>query len=139
MSRRLQPAEAEIRTLVEHWAAAVRLKNRRGILADHDADLLLFDVPPPLQQRGLDAYWRSWQAFFPWLDENGVFDVHELSITAGDDVAFCHALIRCVRGDSAPTIRLTIGLRKTHGRWTVTHEHHSEPAVNNPGLPWTTT
>ena len=29
-----------------------------------------------------------------------------------DEVAFGHALIRCIRGDSAPTIRLTIGLRK---------------------------
>jgi ketosteroid isomerase-like protein len=26
--------------------------------------------------------------------------------------------------------RLTIGLRKIDGRWTITHEHHSVPALD---------
>jgi ketosteroid isomerase-like protein len=26
--------------------------------------------------------------------------------------------------------RLTIGLAKTDGRWTITHEHHSIPAAS---------
>ena len=48
----------------------------------------------------------------------------------GGDVAFAYALLRCDspegRADNPPQLlRLTIGLRKENGRWTVLHEHHS--------------
>jgi ketosteroid isomerase-like protein len=46
-----QPAsndEAEIRTLIERWAKAVREENRAAIRAEHDPGILMFDVPPPL-------------------------------------------------------------------------------------------
>jgi ketosteroid isomerase-like protein len=29
--------------------------------------------------------------------------------------------------DSAPRLRLTIGLRKVDGAWKIAHEHHSFP------------
>jgi ketosteroid isomerase-like protein len=55
-----------------------------------------------------------------------------LEITAGSDVAFAHALLRCgkpeeLRKDPTNRLRLTIGLRKDGGRWLVAHEHHSFP------------
>lgn len=64
---------------------------------------------------------------------SGVFEISELNITAGDDVAFATALIRCAgteaNGDKVELgVRLTIGVGKISGRWTVTHEHHSVPA-----------
>jgi ketosteroid isomerase-like protein len=51
-------------------------------------------------------------------------------VTAGDEVAFAHTLLRCGTPDELAKepgrrLRLTIGLRKQHGRWVVTHEHHS--------------
>src|SRR5262245_58870546 len=52
--------EAEIRALIERWAEAVRKHDRKGILADHDPDIVMFDVPPPLQLRGEDDYNGSW-------------------------------------------------------------------------------
>jgi ketosteroid isomerase-like protein len=48
--------EAEIRTLIERWAKAVREENRAAIRLDHDSDILMFDVPPPFLSQGLDAY-----------------------------------------------------------------------------------
>src|SRR5437867_2683312 len=48
--------EREIRELIDQWAKAVRNENRDGIRADHDSEILMFDVPPPLFSRGLDAY-----------------------------------------------------------------------------------
>jgi ketosteroid isomerase-like protein len=39
---------------------------------------------------GGDAYRKSWEQFFPWFGDSGVFEISELSITVGDDVAFCH-------------------------------------------------
>ena len=44
--------EADILALIQRWAAAVRNHDRKGILADHDPDIVMFDVPPPLQSKG---------------------------------------------------------------------------------------
>ena len=65
-------------------------------------------------------------------DAGAVFEIVELDITAGTDVAFAHALLRCDTAAGLASkpdnrLRLTIGLRKIGGRWTVTHEHHSFP------------
>jgi ketosteroid isomerase-like protein len=48
--------EAEIRDLVESWARAVRTKNLDRIIANHSPEILMFDVPPPAQSKGIDAY-----------------------------------------------------------------------------------
>jgi ketosteroid isomerase-like protein len=131
-SRRLTDAGV-IRDVVERWALAVRSKNLPGVVAHHSADMLMFDVTPPIQWRGRQAYRRTWGPFFSWLHDSGLFDLRELRITAGQDVAFATALIRCggreadgrsIRLD----VRLTLGLRKRRGQWTIAHEHHSVPA-----------
>jgi ketosteroid isomerase-like protein len=87
--------EAEIRDLVESWARAVRTKNLDGIMANHSPEILMFDVPPPAQSKGIDAYKKTWDVFFAWFQDSGVFDIKELNITAGDYVAFGTALMRC--------------------------------------------
>jgi len=126
--------EFAIRDLVEKWASAVRSKNLRGILANHAPDILMFDVPPPIQSKGIEAYGKTWELFFSWYQDSGVFDIDELNITAGNDVAFVTALMRCAgteaNGDQTELeFRLTMGLRKVDGRWIIEHEHHSIPAT----------
>jgi ketosteroid isomerase-like protein len=61
-----------------------------------------------------------------------VFEIESLDVTAGAEVAFAYALLRCgtpadFARDPEQRLRLTIGLRKTGGRWIVAHEHHSFP------------
>jgi uncharacterized protein (TIGR02246 family) len=124
-----------IRNVVESWAAAVRRKDFAGILQDHSSDIVMFDVPPPFQSRGIEAYGKSWDLFFSWSSDPIPFDIIEMRITAGKDVAFVVATMRCAEpGPSGEQksldFRLTIGLRKIDERWTITHEHHSIPAVN---------
>jgi len=126
--------EFAIRDLVEKWASAVRSKNLPGILANHAPDILMFDVPPPIQSKGIEAYRKTWELFFSWYQDSGVFDIDELNITAGNDVAFVTALMRCAgteaNGDQTELeFRLTMGLRKVDGRWIIEHEHHSIPAT----------
>ena len=125
--------EAEIRRVIENWATAVRAQDLKGILANHSADILMFDVPPPLESRGIEAYRKTWDTFFSWSQDSGVFDIREMHITAGDEVAFVAALMRCAgteaNGEKTELLfRLTVGLRKIHDQWTVLHEHHSIPA-----------
>jgi ketosteroid isomerase-like protein len=60
------------------------------------------------------------------------YDVHDLDIPAGDDVAFCHSLYR-VSGTMkngqqvGMWVRAALCLRKLDGAWKVTHEHNSAP------------
>jgi uncharacterized protein (TIGR02246 family) len=126
--------EAAIRQLIEDWAVAVRRKDLDGIVLNHSPDFLMFDVPPPLQSKGIEAYKQTWDLFFTWSREPVVFDICEMSITAGTNVAFVAAIMRCSGTESnGPPVelnfRLTIGLRKFDNQWTFMHEHHSVPAT----------
>ena len=125
--------EAVIRELVENWTRAVRTKDLDGVLANHSMDILMFDVPPPMQSRGIEAYTKTWDLFFSWSDDPVVFDIKDIDIIAGTDVAFVAALMRCAGTEKDGErieleFRLTVGLRKIDGQWTVLHEHHSIPA-----------
>ena len=123
--------ENRIRELIERWARAVHEGDLPRVLADHADDIVMFDVPPPEDGvRGLDEYTETWPPFFQWQVSGALFEIVRLDVTAGDDVAFAHALLRCGTPDgleSDPTrrLRLSIGLRKEGGRWVVAHEHHS--------------
>ena len=126
-------SESEIRALIERWATAVHAGDLETVLADHTDDIQMFDVPPPNELRGIDAYRKTWPPFFEWQRREAVFEIVSLDVTAGDDVAFATALLRCgteeeLRKDPDNRLRLTIGLRKEGGRWVVSHEHHSFPA-----------
>jgi uncharacterized protein (TIGR02246 family) len=126
-------SEKAIRALIERWATAVHAGDLEGVLADHSEDIQMFDVPPPNEVRGIEAYRETWPPFFEWQKRGAVFEIVSLQVTAGDDVAFATALLRCgtqdeLREDPENRLRLTVGLRKEVGRWVVSHEHHSFPA-----------
>ncbi len=126
--------EAELRELIARWSKAVREENFDGILADHDPDVLMFDVPPPFLSRGLEAYLATWRTFFACQAKPVEFDFHDVEITAGTDVAFATAIGRCGDLSSGKKVdlefRLTMGFRKQDGGWRVVHEHHSIPATD---------
>ena len=114
--------ETEIRNIIETWAAAVRAGDLKGILANHTDDILMYDVPEPLFSRGMDAYRETWELFFKYSKGGpGSFDIVELTVIAGDSVAFATAILEIV----GTRLRLTVGLRKKGGRWLIAHEHHS--------------
>ena len=127
--------QVAVRTLIEAWAAAVRRRDYEGILENHTTDFLMFDVPPPFQSRGLEAYRKTWDLFFSCMGDPVRFDIQEMQVTAGTDVAFAVARMGCTEPGANGTrkdleFRLTIGLRKIDGRWQITHEHHSVPALD---------
>ena len=127
--------EAAVRGVIESWTSAVRRRDIEGILKNHSPDIVMFDVPPPFQSRGIEAYRKTWDLFFSWTREPIPFDVTDMSVTAGNDVAFVVAAMACAEpgSDGKPkplAFRLTIGLRKIRGQWTIMHEHHSVPAVD---------
>lgn len=131
--------EEEIRTLITEWARAVHAGEMDTVLRQHADDIVMFDVPPPEGGvRGLVAYRETWPPFFDWQRSDGSFEIVELDVTAGADVAFAWALLRCDSSENRREhpdrrLRLTLGLRKEGDEWVVAHEHHSFPDRSAPG------
>lgn len=129
MTQLSRTADSEIKALIEAWSDAVRRHDYAGVLAHHGQDIVMFDVPPPFQSRGLDEYRKTWDLFFRYHKPSYAFDIEDIAITAGNDVAFAVAVMRCGAPDTTFQFRLTIGLRKIDGDWRITHEHHSVPST----------
>jgi uncharacterized protein (TIGR02246 family) len=124
--------EARIRALINDWAEAVRAKDVDAAVSHYAADMVAFDLAPPLEYAGVDALRKSLEAWFSTFRGPVGYEVRDLSITTGDDVAFCRSLNRIsgTRTDGEETdlwVRATVGLRKIDGEWKVTHEHASVP------------
>src|SRR5918996_212194 len=115
-------AEAEIRAQVDSWLQAVLAMDIAGIVSHYAPDILAFDAVSQLQFKGVDAYRQHWQACLAMCRPGTmIFEMHDLNIVAGDDVAFVTALTRCggtgENGEEkAGWMRMTVGYRKTHGQ-----------------------
>src|SRR5688572_25337165 len=125
-------AAAEVRKELEEVAQALRDKDIEALMVHYAADTVVFDLRPPPRIESADAYRRNFEAWFASVDGPIEYDVHELAITAQDDVAFCHSLChvtstRTGGGTADYWVRVSSGLRKQNGRWLITHEHISMP------------
>lgn len=120
---------AAVRRVFDRWADAVQRCDLDRVVANHPPDVLMFDVPEPGHIKGMKAYRESWEEFFPFIADGGVFEITELEITAGSDVAFSHCVVNCGGSpDKTFPVRLTLGYRKVDGQWMIAHEHHSVAA-----------
>jgi ketosteroid isomerase-like protein len=124
--------EAQIRKLIDDQVTAVREKDVDGSTSNYAPNILSFDVVNPLQKTGLEARKkRAAEWFSTFLGPIG-YELRDLRITAGDDVAFCHSLNRVngtLKGGGVLDMwwRATVCYRKIGGKWMVTHEHNSVP------------
>lgn len=126
-------AEAEIRELVDHWRKAVLAMDTDAIVSHYAPDILAFDAVSQLQFKGVEAYRKHWETCLSMCPAGTmIFEIHDLNIAAGNDVAFATALNRCggtgENGEEkAGWMRMTACYRKTNGKWMVVHEHFSAP------------
>ncbi|MBA3277870.1 MAG: nuclear transport factor 2 family protein [Geodermatophilaceae bacterium] len=126
--------EAQIRQLITAKETLMRTRDANGLVSRYAPEIVQYDLAPPLQHSGpavLDPSGvRGWFATFDGpLD----YEVRDLAVTAGEDVAFCTSLERLTAtplGSSESFtlwVRTTVGLRKFDGTWRITHEHSSTP------------
>lgn len=129
--------EAQIRQVIALWTKALRAKDIDGLMSQYAPDMLLFDLAPPLAYRGADAYRKNWEEWLPTFQGPVGYEIRDLSITAGDDVAFSHSLNRIsgkrTNGEETDVwVRATFGFRKISGEWMIAHEHLSVPYEMEP-------
>ena len=123
--------DAAVRRVIGDWYRAIVRCDLEGVVAAHTDDIVMFDVPPPERgARGLTDYQATWPPFFEWLSSGASFEIDELEVAAGDDVAFAWAILRCgseaeFRERPDRRLRLTLGLRRLDTGWVIEHEHHS--------------
>jgi len=124
--------EEQIRTLLKQWANATRLDKRDEVLSNHAEDVVIYDVLSPMKYEGAEAYKKSWDEWQPETTELRMFDLHNFTITAADDIAFAYGFIHC--GGSLPDgkkfedwVRATFCLSKQSGKWLIVHQHISKP------------
>lgn len=133
--------EAQIRDLLDRMVAGYRAKDAARIVADVAPDAMNYSLAPPLRFRrgdlvdiggGRKADMTSAEGVQTWLDGFGdrpfEFEIRDLEVAAGGDVGYAYGLARMGSvGTFSLWFRITLGLRRTGGRWQITHFHESVP------------
>lgn len=124
--------EAEIKRVIEEWVEALRARNIDGVMSIYAPELVSFDLVPPLQYVGADAYRKHWLEEWSSLQSPMGYEIHDLFITVGDDMAFTRSLNRSsatldTRQEIGFWVRWTTCFRKINGKWLIVHMHASVP------------
>ncbi|MVU75910.1 DUF4440 domain-containing protein [Nocardia sp. ET3-3] len=125
-------ASNDIRRLIDGVIEALHAKDLDAVRRAYTADVVSFDVEPPLQHVGIDAKLENWARAFTFLETLN-YEVRDLTLTIGDDIAFGHAFARLTgtaqNGVSFPGmwVRVTYGLRRIDDTWLIAHDQVSVP------------
>ncbi len=124
--------EGQIRKLMDDRVNAVRSRDVNAAISNLAPDILSFDVVNPLQHCGSVASRKRAEEWFSSFQGPIGYEIRDLSITAGGDVAFSHGLshVSATSTDGGQLDmwwRTTVCFRKIDGKWMVTHEHNSVP------------
>ena len=131
---------AAIQALEDRFAAAVRAKDLDAIMKVYapGSDLFVFDVVPPRQYVGADAYRKDWKGFLDTFKGPVKFTLSDLSIDAAGKMAYSHSAQHITgtdtKGKAVDFIaRVTDVYRKMGGDWRIVHEHVSVPVNMDTG------
>jgi uncharacterized protein (TIGR02246 family) len=128
-----ESGEARIRALIEERNRAIRAKDVAAALSIYAPDVRSYDLIDPLRHDGREAIRTRLESWLSQFREGPIgFEMRDLVVTAGGDVAFCHGLNHVDATTTEGQVidmwwRATSCFRKLDGRWMVTHEHSSVP------------
>lgn len=124
----------DIKALESRFAAAVKAKDVNAIMAVYvpDQSLVVFDIVPPRQYVGAEAYRKDWEALLGMFPGPLEFSISDLDVTVGGNVAFGHSIQALSLTDKngkklEMNGRVTDGYKKVNGQWLIAHEHVSVP------------
>jgi uncharacterized protein (TIGR02246 family) len=134
--------EQAIRDLESRFVAAFNAKDVVAIMKVYvpDQTLVVFDVVPPRQYVGPDAYRKDWQNLFAAFQGPLKFELSDLAIVADGNLGYGHSIQRVTGTDTKGqplelVVRVTDVYRKVNGNWLVAHEHVSVPVDLETGKP----
>jgi ketosteroid isomerase-like protein len=124
--------EAKIRLQVDKIVEGIRAKDLEGLKQLYATDVVSFDVEPPLQHVGIEAKLKNWANVFTFFQDVD-YEVRDLTVAVGDDVAFGHGFGRLsgtLKNGTATSgmwVRGTFCFQKLDGNWLITHDQASVP------------
>lgn len=122
----------EIKASYASWQHALEARDLDGIMAVYAPDVVAYDIAPPLQFDGADAYRKDYSDLLSQFRGPVRSAIPTVHIDQSGDTAFAFGLER-LRGtmtDGAPVdmwVRFTDGWKREKGRWLIVHEHVSVP------------
>lgn len=124
--------EAVIQEILDNCIRSLHDRDIEGIMSLYAQEVVSFDIVPPLQYRGADAFRDVWKKTFSLFQGPIGYEIHDLSITVGDDMAFTHSLNRVsgTMNSGQQTdfwLRWTACFRKINGKWLIVHHQNSVP------------
>ena len=124
--------ETDIRRRIDTLVEAIRAMDLEGVKPIYAPDLVSFDIVPPLQHVGAEAKRNNWVDAFAMYQRPLGYEIRDLTITVGDDVAFGHSLNRISgtlkNGNRTDFwLRWTTCFRKIDGTWLIAHDQVSVP------------
>ena len=127
-------ARSDIKALEDRFVAAFKAKDVDSIMKVYAPGqaLVVFDVVPPRQYVGAEAYRKDWQTFLGSFDGPITVELTDLDIGADRNLAYSHSIQRVSGTDKKGkkldlTVRVTDVYQKIRGRWYIVHEHVSVP------------
>lgn len=125
--------EAGVRQWMNAFTKAFEARDLNATMALYSPDVLAYDVVPPLQYVGGDAYRKDWETFYSSFKGPLHTEFRDMHILASGDLAVIEALEQ-VSGTQASNgqtlsfwVRTTTALRKVNGKWLDVHDHVSVP------------
>jgi len=126
--------EKELHALLNDALAAFKAKDLDKMMSfyEHSADLVAYDVVPPTQYTGWDAYKKDFQEFFDMFEGPINDEVSDMAVVAEGNMAYSR-MVEHVTGkqkNGQPmemVVRVTDVYRKSNGKWLIVHEHVSVP------------
>lgn len=133
-------SKTQINELFANWQKAFEAKDVNGVMGIYAPGntLTAYDIVPPLEYNGADAYRKDYADFFAQFDGPLHVEMRDQHVEVGGDVAFAYGLERITgklkSGKAVDMwLRYTGGLKRIGGQWRDVHDHFSVPVDMDTG------
>ena len=140
-SRAQGKEEQAIRDVEKSFAAAFMAKDVDAVMKLYvpGDELLVFDLVPPRQYAGWDAYKRDFADTFASIRGSVKFEITDLSVTTDGKLGWSHSIQHGIWTNTDGkavdlTVRVTDCYKKIDGKWLIALEHVSVPVDVGTGM-----
>jgi len=125
----------EVHQVLTDWQKAFEAKDVNGVMAMYAPGpaVTAYDLVPPLQYKGADAYRKDYADFFAQVDGPLHVDIRDEHLEVSGNLAVDYGLERIsgkLKGGQPMDswVRYTSVFKKIGGQWKDIHDHVSVPA-----------
>ena len=132
MDDEMASTQSDVKALLDNQFEAIRTKGIDQLMSLYSADIVYFDLVPPLQYIGSAALRQRFLDWFDGWQSSIGMEIRDLTIVASGDIAAAHMLLRASGTlkngrEVGYWVRASDCYRRANEAWLITHEHISLP------------